>query len=576
MLRHHKKFSVLIVVLLILSAMKSYLVPRSYERVEAFRGANIRQEIFAPFIAQSANSQNITINIGGNTYNNLRDKIYFSDQLMLMVPYDILKESLNCSMNRYGAEQLIIERKNLQMILTLNSGTMFVNGLQVKLDSPYVQKNELFYIPLQSLADYVEISYNWDVEKNKIVALNSSDSSSYLPSRFDLREENRMSKIKDQGKLGTCWAFASLSAIESSMLPQDRYLFSPDHMSIRNSFSSDQNSGGQYTMGMAYLAAWQGPVLETEDPYGDGKSPDNLSPTCHVQEMQIIDAKEFTQIKEAVYKYGGVQTSIYSNFNHPSSKSQFYNSSSHAYCYKGEEKSNHDLVIVGWDDSFSASNFNTEPEGDGAFICQNSWGSSFGEEGVFYVSYYDSNIGMHSISYTKIDSTSNYNKIYQSDLCGWVGQLGYNKNSIYAANVYTAGSAEKLEAVGLYATEPGTRYEVYAVARFTDTTSLSQGRMVAKGSFDKAGYYTVKLDRSMQLVQKEKFAIVVHLIIPEGTKPLAVEFASSESTQLVDLKDGEGYISPDGSNWESAEESQKCNICLKAYTTDVNSEKILN
>lgn len=552
------------------------MVPRAYERVEDFRGANIRQEIFAPFIAQSANNQSITVNIGGHTYNNLRDKLYFSDKLILMVPFEIVKESLNCSMNRYGTDQLIIERKNLQMILTLNSETMFVNGIQVVLDSPYIQKDERFYVPLQSLADYVEISYDWDVENNKIVALDSSDGSSYLPSRFDLREKSRMSIVKDQGELGTCWAFASLSAIESSMLPQERFLFSPDHMSIRNSFSSDQNSGGQYTMGMAYLAAWQGPVLEEEDPYGDGKSPDNLAPSCHVQEMQIIKARELTQIKEAVYKYGGVQTSIYSNFNSPLSRSQFYNSSRYAYCYKGQEKSNHDLVIIGWDDSFSASNFNTEPEGDGAFICQNSWGTSFGEEGIFYVSYYDSNIGVHSISYTKIDSTSNYNNIYQADLCGWVGQLGYNKNSIYAANVYTARAEEKLEAVGLYATVPGTRYEVYAVSRFTDTSSLSQGRLVAKGSFDKAGYYTVKLDRSLQLASKVKFAIVVHLIIPEGTKPLAVEFASSESTQLVDLTDGEGYISPDGRNWEDVEESQKCNICLKAYTKNGDTNNALD
>ena len=452
-MRRQKKFLVLFVILIGISVIKFYTVARSFERVDQFRGANIRHEIFSPYIAQSANNQSLSVQIGGKTYSNLRDGLFFSDSLMLMVPIQILKEGLNCSINRYGEEQLILERKNLQMIFTLNSKTMIVNGEQIALDTPMLEKEGIYYLPLQALSDYVQISYNWDVEKNRVVALDASDGLNYLPSRFDLREKNRMSIIKNQGKLGTCWAFASLSALESTLLPEEPVIFSPDHMSIRNSFSSDQNSGGQYTMGMAYLTAWQGPVLESEDPYGDGKSPDDLNPSYHVQEIQIIEAKDLFKIKESVYKYGGVQTSIYSNMNQSSKTSKFYNKQHYSYCYQGKEKANHDIVIVGWDDNFSRTNFSTQPEGDGAFICQNSWGSSFGEDGIFYISYYDSNIGMHSISYTKIEKPDNYSSIYQSDLCGWVGQLGYNKNSIYASNVYRAKANERLDAAGFYATE---------------------------------------------------------------------------------------------------------------------------
>jgi len=55
----------------------------------------------------------------------------------------------------------------------------------------------------------------------------------------------------------------------------------------------------------------------------------------------------------------------------------------------------------------------------------NSWGDSFGDDGLFYVSYYDSNIGIHNVVYTRVEDNDNYDNIYQSDLCGWVGQLGY-------------------------------------------------------------------------------------------------------------------------------------------------------
>lgn len=80
-------------------------------------------------------------------------------------------------------------------------------------------------------------------------------------------------------------------------------------MSLRNSFHFSQNAGGEYTMSMAYLLAWQGPVLEEEDPYGDGYSPDGLSPACHVQEIQVLPEKDYEAVKRAVYLYGGVQSS---------------------------------------------------------------------------------------------------------------------------------------------------------------------------------------------------------------------------------------------------------------------------
>lgn len=47
--------------------------------------------------------------------------------------------------------------------------------------------------------------------------------------------------------------------------------------------------------------------------YGDNKTNPDLTAVKHVQEMQIIDGKDYEKIKEAVFKYGGVQTSIYNS-----------------------------------------------------------------------------------------------------------------------------------------------------------------------------------------------------------------------------------------------------------------------
>ncbi len=51
-------------------------------------------------------------------------------------------------------------------------------------------------------------------------------------------------------------------------------------------------------------------VYEKDDPYGDGMTDDSLKAVRHVQEMQVIDGKDYEGIKEAVFKYGGVESSL--------------------------------------------------------------------------------------------------------------------------------------------------------------------------------------------------------------------------------------------------------------------------
>ncbi len=74
-------------------------------------------------------------------------------------------------------------------------------------------------------------------------------------------------------------------------MPEESLDLSEDHMSLNNGFCIPQEEGGEYTMSMAYLLSWQGPVLESEDPYGDGTSPKGLKAVKHVQEIQMIPGK---------------------------------------------------------------------------------------------------------------------------------------------------------------------------------------------------------------------------------------------------------------------------------------------
>ena len=129
-----------------------------------------------------------------------------------------------------------------------------------------------------------------------------------FPERYDSRDYGKAPDVRNQGSLGTCWAVASVSALEASLLPKEHLRFSADHLSLQNGYAKSQDDGGAYTMTMAYLTSWKGPVLAEDDPYGDGYSPEGLSPVKHVQEIRIL--KDSTSIKEAVQAYGAVQTSL--------------------------------------------------------------------------------------------------------------------------------------------------------------------------------------------------------------------------------------------------------------------------
>lgn len=403
----------------------------------------------------------------------------------------------------------------------------------------------------------------------------------FLPSYWYAGDYGKKPTVRRQYSQSNCWAVAAASAIESSLLPRRDQLFvlgeqdvqiSPDHFVYRNVFTVDPAAGGSYYMAMAYLTGWQGPILQKDDPYGDMKSPEGLSPAVHVQEIRIFEEADEEELKKAVMEYGAVQASLYMSTEQTRVDEPYYNAMTSAYYYPQEMTQNHDIVILGWDDSYSRFLFKNIPSRDGAFICQNSWGEEFGEDGIFYVSYEDANLGVMAAAYSQIESADNYDRIYQADDCGWQSSQGYGSDTCWFANVYTAQADELLAAAGFYVTGRNARYEVWLVHDFEGEASFAKRELLAQGSFPDIGYYTVDFEEKPVLAQGERFAVAVRLKTPENTSPAAVEHAGDPDTQNVILEGKEGYLSFDGKNWQNTEQSFGTNVCLKAYTQTEFSE----
>lgn len=529
---------------------------------------------WSEIIADSVNESGISLMVDGKKLEMDKEDIIMDESKNVFISSDVVTDAFSCAINTKDTKNITIHKSNTKVTLCADKNGVVVDDYLVNTGEVAIVEDSRCYIPLSVFYNYFAYDYKWNYDVNNAELTNQKPDEKIYPIAYDYRVNGRVTAVKDQADLGTCWAFAALKAMETTFLPGESYNFSEDHMSFHNGYNMSQAEGGKFNMSMAYLLSWKGPVYEEQDPYGDGMSPDGLESVFHVQEIQIIDNKDLDAIKRAVFLTGGVQSSIYMPTNYKyQENSAWYNATNHAYYYVGSEKANHDVVIVGWDDSYPAANFSTEPEADGAFICINSWGEEFGDKGFFYVSYYDSGIGVHNFLYTSIEDTNNYDNIYQSDMCGWIGQLGYGREYGYFANVYKTAGNEVLEAVGFYATGKGTTYEVYVVDSFTGEEDLVNRRKVAEGSLANAGYYTISLDEKVFMPAGNKFAVIVYINTPSAKQPIAIEYVSGVSTDTVDITDGEGYISLHGGLWERVEDTQECNICLKAYTRKTETAK---
>ena len=382
---------------------------------------------------------------------------------------------------------------------------------------------------------------------------------SALPERWDWREHGRAPVVRDQGTEEICWALTAASALEAALLPGERTVFSAEHMALENGFETDTEEGGSYRMIMAYLAGGAGPVEETA--YTESRA--DAEPSCRVRTIRLLQGASAGEIKEAVLRCGSVQTSLYMS-RETCADPSVYNPGTAAYCLREKRPVNHDVLILGWDDAYGADNFGSDPGEDGAWICQNTWGSGFGEDGVFYVSYADANAAGSGLAYEDIVPAGEAGTIRETDGRGWQARIGYGKETCWFAGVFDAAEDEQVQGAGFYAVGNDADYEIYVVPWFQDTASFVMMEPAAKGHLSDAGYYCVSFDQPAEVRGGRQYAVAVKITTPGTDRPVAAEYAKESGSSP---RSGAGsYVSLTGELWEDAAEKYGVNVCLKAVT----------
>lgn len=266
-----------------------------------------------------------------------------------------------------------------------------------------------------------EVEYTNNVSKNPLYVAKMLKASSN--SRYSLKDVIPANLvIKNQQQTNSCWAFATLSSLETNLALSNYknginlskiYDFSERHMEYATSktFANDienkigynrqVGSGGSYQISSSYLTNGSGAIPESEMPFENNE---NIIDISQIQNKtvssQVYDTVVFpdyskesdenkteimNQIKQHIQNYGSVQASIHGNSSSLSAFNCYNNDTGAKFCNNSFIHGiDHAVSIIGWDDNYSINNFPEEakPTSNGAWIVRNSWGEKAEERNL--------------------------------------------------------------------------------------------------------------------------------------------------------------------------------------------------
>ncbi len=387
-----------------------------------------------------------------------------------------------------------------------------------------------------------------------------------FPASFDLRAIGKVTPVRDQNPYGTCWAFGTYGSLESNLLTAENWDFSENNLANWSGYDWGFNDGGNAWLSAGYLARWGGPYDDTEDPYPAPGfvPPSSASPKKHVQNIDFLPARvdflDNATIKQALTDSGALYCAFYYDNRFLSAGTSAY------YCPTGDS-ANHAVTLVGWDDNYDKSNFLITPEGNGAFLIKNSWGDGWGDNGYFWLSYYDTSF-CEIVLFNGAEPVDSYACAYGYDPLGWVTSFGpQSSETAWGANIFTAYSTNPLAAVSFFTTSADCAYEL-SIHTDVKAGEPRGGTLAASktGSFAACGYHTVKLDAPVSVTPGSRFSVVLKLTTPMFNYPLAIESVIIGYSSHAFAEAGQSFVSIDGEQWDDLVTVETtANLCIKVF-----------
>ncbi len=437
----------------------------------------------------------------------------------------------------------------------------------------YVQDEERFARYYEGLKEFDVPSPDEGEQEEDEELVGANTPSSYITSR--------LTPVRDQGTSGLCWAFSAAALMETSLLQrytdenknaldlseeqlayfyfnrQDDPLHNTGDMQMVYQ-DSDEATAYRHASGspiylLQELSTGQGIAKEADVPFYLTRRVDSKG-NVYYKESSAVPSKD-----KAYISYAGLES--YETFDYSVDKvkkeimengavavSMYYENASrnlttNGYYDSANMRSNHVVTLVGWDDAFAVSKFNSggRPKKSGAWIAKNSWGDDWGDGGYFYISYENATmLGCVSVSAVKT-AERKYSNLYFYDGLAMVGNsccldpvsAVSGENMTAGANVYEvkagAGRGEAIGEISLCTWTGNARYKVTVFTDLLDTDDPTSGRRAVSQTvqMNGAGLNTFRLPKEVVVSSGSWYSIVVENI---GNR---TESFSAQRRQLV-------------------------------------------
>lgn len=413
-----------------------------------------------------------------------------------------------------------------------------------------------------------------------------------FPQAYDLRDENRVSPIRNQAPWGTCWAFGAMASVESNVRTQNPFLdvdYSEFNMVRESSrYGRTLGTGGDYLDAMNYYTRLAGPINENDDPYITDMSKidwtvvlpplnNQPAPVALVEGVSFMPVSSFERIpsmldldgnieldilnaiKDSIMSDGAIGFAFYYNDAYITDDDRNF------YCPDKYEP-NHAISIVGWDDNYSKSNFKISPPADGAFLARNSWGSDWGDNGYFWMSYYDKTAGYYSSFNTVSLDTKKYDKMYLNNNGGWL----QNANGQIARSHFVIKEDTILKAVTTPVYIGGLMYNIHIYVNGMDIGSKV-------GNWNYSGYAVVPIDSNVFLAKNDELDVVVDYDYNNESAekykvPIEIDIADFYTSGTY--KPRQSYIF-ENDLWTDLSDS-RMNTCIRVLTNSIEVIPVTN